>query len=427
MRPGTVLRRIPSLTLTYVSTLLRRLHTRPGAFAFVGFLFIYVALIRYCNVSYYRDPTSAFFDPTRGYDRLYSASRQVDAESFIHNANASNPSQDTRKSVKMCVGIATVAREDEQYIRSTIGSLLDGLAPNERDEIYFLVLIAHTTPDEHPIYGEKWLVNVMDKVLLYDVSQKKMADLAHWEAEMDYRKKAIFDYTYVLQKCIDTGAQWITMVEDDTLAVDGWYPRAIEALERADEQHPPTADQDWLYMRMFFTEEFLGWNAEEWPRYLIGSIAVAGMAIMTLLLIRQFVLEKTITNTVLVVVALVCCPASVLLYFAAGRISMQPFQPGVYQMPRFGCCAQGLIFSNRMAPKVVARLSQKREGFVDQIIESWANEAGLVRWVVVPSLLQHIGAHSSKGDDFGGEAKYDRSVAQKIWNFGFELYDDKIT
>lgn len=324
----------------------------------------------------------------------------------------------------MCVGIATVGRDGEQYVRSTIGSLLDGLTPKERGEIYFLVLIAHTAPHVHPIYGEQWLTNVVDKVLLYDVSQTQMTDLMAWEKDKDYRKKAIFDYTYVLQRCQDTGAQWIAMIEDDTLAVDGWYPKAMEALQIADEQHSPSNEMDWLYMRLFFTEEFLGWNSEEWPRYVVGSFGVVGMVATVLLLIRRFAFEKTITNTVITVICFLCTPACILLYFLAGRLSMQPLSPGVYQMPKFGCCAQGFVFSHRMAPKVIARLAQKREGFVDEIIEAWANEADLVRWVVVPSLLQHIGGHSSKGDDFDSKAKYDRSVAERVWNFGFETYHD---
>lgn len=95
-------------------------------------------------------------------------------------------------------------------------------------------------------------------------------------------------------------------------------------------------------------------------------------------------------------------------------------------MPKFGCCGQGFAFSHQMAPKLIARLASVRVGFVDEIIEAWANEVDLVRWVAIPSLLQHIGGHSSKGDDYGGKAKYDRSVAEKIWNFGFEMYDDNV-
>jgi len=411
MRPGNVLRWVRS----------------PAAITLIAFLIIYLALVHYCSFSFYRDPTSAFFDPTRGYERKYSHSRQEEADLFIQNNNGSAPSNPTGpQNPQMCVSIATVARDEEQYVRSTIGSLLDGLTQAERADIYLVVLIAHTDPDAHPIYGEPWLTNVVDKVLLYDVGQTQMTDLERWEKEKQYRKKAIFDYTYVLQRCYDSGVHWVTMIEDDTLAVKGWLSKAFESLEAADFLHPTSNERDWLYMRLFFTEEFLGWNSEEWPRYLQGAIRVVGMIAMVLLLIRQFVLDKTITNAVIAFVCLVCAPACIVLYFAAGRLSVQPLSPGVYEMPKFGCCAQGLVFSRRMVPKVIARLAQMREGYVDEIIEAWGNELSLVRWVTIPSLLQHIGGHSSKGDDFGSKSKYDRSVAEKIWNFGFELYDEAV-
>ena len=404
-------------------SLLRWAHS-PTAVALLAFLFIYLGLVRYCSHSFYRDPTSAFFDPTRGYKRHYSLTRQEEAETFIENSSSTSSKTPARNDPQLCIGIATVGRDGEQYVRSTIGSLLDGLTPTERAEIYLVVLIAHTTPNDHPIYAEQWLTNVVDKVLLYNVDQHKTDDLMRWELDKDYRKKAIFDYTYVLQNCHNRGSQWIAMIEDDTLAVKGWYPKAIEALEKADALQPGGAEKDWLYLRLFFTEEFLGWNSEEWPRYLLGSIGVVGMAMMVLLLIRLFLLEKIITNSVLIVICLVWTPACILLYFLAGRLSVQPLSPGVYQMPRFGCCAQGLIFSDRIVPKVISRLALIREGFVDEIIEAWANEGGLIRWVSIPSLLQHIGGHSSKGDDFGSKSKYARSVAEKIWSFGFEMYHD---
>ncbi|KAL6716992.1 hypothetical protein ACLMJK_004906 [Lecanora helva] len=396
----------------------------PAAVALAAFFFLYLGVIQYCSYYFYRDPTSAFFDPTRGYERRYSLARQEEADRLIQSNSSAVPSSKTPRKPQMCVGIATVGRDEEQYITSMIGSLLEGLSGTERSEVYLAVLIAHTNPDEHPIYGEQWLTDSVDKVLLYDVNQKQKDDLMAWEKEKNYRKKAVFDYTYVLQRCRETGARWIAMIEDDTLAVKGWYPKAIKALETADSLHPTTNEKDWLYMRLFFTEEFLGWNTEEWPRYLAGSVGVAGMVGMVLLLVRQFLFDTVITNAVVAFICLVLTPACIMLYFFAGRLSMQPLHPGVYEMPKFGCCAQGLVFSHRMAPKVVSRLAQVREGFVDEIIEAWANEANLVRWVVIPSLLQHIGGHSSKGDDFGDKSKYDRSVAEKIWNFGFEMYDD---
>ena len=404
---------------------LRWLRGRPRTSSFLAFLFVYVALIHYCRQAYYRDPTSAFFDPVRGYEQRYSLKRQDDADTFIRNANLTTFVQTTPQDPKMCIGIATVAREREQYVRRTIGSLIDGLDPREREQILLIVLIAQADPQMHPIYGEPWLTNVVDKTLLYEVSQGRHQNIIDWEMNKDYRKKAVFDYTYVLQRCVSAGTPWISMIEDDTLAVDGWFPRVMEALQKADEQHSTTEEMDWLYLRLFYTEEFLGWNKEEWQEYLAASFAVTGMTGMALLFIRQFIFEKTITNSVIAIACLLCVPACILLYFMAGRLSMQPTLPGLYQMPQFGCCAQGLVYSHKTAGKLITRLSQVREGYVDQIVEAWANEANLVRWVTIPSLLQHVGTSSSKGDDRGSAAKYGRSVAEKIWSFNFEDYEDE--
>jgi len=407
---------------SYTSKFLYTILSRPGGAAFIAFLFIYVALIRYCSSAYYRDPTSYFLDPNRAYERKYSVVRKEDAESYIHNTNTSTFPRITPKKLKMCVGIATVARDGDQYVRSTIGSLLDGLTPDERGEIHLGVLIAHTGPHVHPIYGQQWLTNAVDKVYLYDVGQERFQNLVQWEKENDYRWKAVFDYTYILQRCLDTGAEWIAIIEDDTLAVDGWYSRAIEAVTKADEQHHWGTKSDWLYLRLFYTEEFLGWNSEEWPRYLAASVGITGMIAMVLLLVRQFRFEKSITNIVITVVCLICTPACIALYFLAGRLSMQPLNRGVYTMPNFGCCGQGFVFPPLMASKIISRLAQKRVGFVDEMIEEFAKDTDLNKLVVIPSLLQHIGTKTSKEDDFVN-TKTRNTVSEKIWNFGFEMYE----
>ncbi|KAL8950796.1 MAG: hypothetical protein Q9183_007502, partial [Haloplaca sp. 2 TL-2023] len=91
-------------------------------------------------------------------------------------------------------------------------------------------------------------------ILTYEISNTTQFDLlVQWEKDKDYRRKAVFDYTYVLESCIYTDAAWIAMVEDDTIAVRGWYPRVMNALDVADSK-----SIDWLYLRLFFTEKFFG-------------------------------------------------------------------------------------------------------------------------------------------------------------------------
>ena len=432
MRPGNQLQRFVIILLSPLRSFVQLCGSscspnKPWPWVCLAFVLIYLALIRYSTITFYRDPTSAFFDPTRGYARQYSLTRQTQVDAFLEKSDTSHGSRTQLKvPPKLCIGIATVARENEQYIASTIGSLIEPLSDAEREQIYLAVLIAHTEPNTHPIYGQQWLTTLANKVLLYDISKEQREQLAEWEEFGVYQRKAIFDYTYVMQKCVDRGAEWVAMIEDDTLAVRDWYPRLMDSLIQADTQHRVEGHNgEWLYLRMFFTEEFLGWNAEEWPNYLATSSLRVGVNVALLLLARRFVFRNTLTNSMVAMWSLVFVPALIALYYLAGKLSMQPLRPGVHEMPEFGCCAQGLVFSSRMARETIKHLREEGAGFVDQLIESWANENGYVRWVVMPSLLQHIGAHSSKGDDMGSQAKWHRSVAEKIWNFGFELYDDR--
>lgn len=81
-----------------------------------------------------------------------------------------------------------------------------------------------------------------------------LTTLATWAQEKGYRKKAIFEYTDWLPRCQDTGARWIAMIEDDTLALKGWCPRFIEALATANDQYAAIDNNNPLYLRLSFEE-----------------------------------------------------------------------------------------------------------------------------------------------------------------------------
>ena len=408
--------RICSDTPLYV----HRLLTTVAGRTFLSFLLLYLLLIQLCRHAFYRDPTSAFFDPARAYQHVYSLQRLRQADDFINAADSSvkKPPLSDPQTI-MCLGIATVERPDEQYVRPAFGSLMEGLTDEERKHIHTVVLIGHTDPQQHPIYHETWLENTADKILTYDTSNTTQFDLlVQWEKDKDYRRKAIYDYIYLLETCIQSGAAWITMVEDDTVAVRGWYPRAMAALDLTDSK-----STDWLYLRLFFTEKFFGWNAEFWPTYLLSSVLIIIAVAVLLLAFRRLRYHTLISNWLILTACFVYTPAFILLYFMAGKLSMRPLPPGVHEMPNYGCCAQGMVFSSPVAARVVDKLRQKEVGFVDMILEAWANEEKLTRFAVVPSLLQHIGGHSSKGDDFAPAQPM--SVAKTIFNFGFELYEQR--
>ncbi|KAL8675895.1 MAG: hypothetical protein Q9224_007356, partial [Gallowayella concinna] len=122
----------------FPSSLSRLLTTVPSRTLLV-FFFFYLLLGRYCKYAFYRDPTSACFDPSRAYEHIYSLQRQRQANAFIQAANstrARNESRLNEPGTTMCLGMATVERPGEQYVRYAFGSLIEGLTEHERNHIY---------------------------------------------------------------------------------------------------------------------------------------------------------------------------------------------------------------------------------------------------------------------------------------------------
>ncbi|KAJ9491093.1 hypothetical protein VN97_g2163 [Penicillium thymicola] len=134
-----------------------------------------------------------------------------------------------------------------------------------------------------------------------------------------------------MQDCYDTGAEYEAMIEDDTLAVKGWLPSALQALDIVKER---TANERWIYLRLFYVDDLLGWNSEEWPRYLAWSFAIwvllTGMMVAAK---RVFTPDpKTFPAGAIWTTPCVFIPAAIALHFMAGKQTMWPISPGIHEM-----------------------------------------------------------------------------------------------
>lgn len=185
----------------------------------------------------------------------------------------------------MCVGIATVKRPgQEQHVRATVGSLLEGLSDAERAEVYLIVFIVNTNPSVHPIYHEPWLSAVVNKVLTYNISAEDMNQLRKFEDDGMPRNISLYDYGVILQDCFDTNADWIAIIEDDVIARASWYKEVRMSLQTVQAQ---AQNVSWLYLRMFYTKIFFGYVSEHWSRYLSASSASFLLLLAVLVMSRS--------------------------------------------------------------------------------------------------------------------------------------------
>ncbi|RDL40074.1 uncharacterized protein BP5553_00053 [Venustampulla echinocandica] len=391
--------------------------TRPPVTILACFSILYLFLVQYLRQANYRDPTSYFFDPARAYERIYSTDRIEQADAFIQSAKLQSAGPEpSQQPPVVCIGVVTVKRREDQYVRRTIGSLLEGLPNEERRSIYLNILVGHAEPSEHPISGEKWIETLPDKVLEY--RKTDIARIQQWEEGGWYRNKTIFDYTYLLNDCYATGARYIAMIEDDTLAVEGWYPRVLEALKDIEKEMERRAGVEWVFLRLFYTEELFGWNSENWPIYVFWSFMSWAIITSSLIAVRSRLrsMQAFLSNAAILTISGVCIPALGAFFFASGRNSIWPLTPGIHEMNKFGCCSQGYVYPRDIVAPLLQRTNLETDWLVDMMIEDIADDEGWVRWARTPALLQHIGTSSPKGHGFD-------ETAGQLWNFGFELYE----
>jgi len=421
---------IPRLNHRVLSASQAQLVSSP-VFQFVSaFTVLYIVAILYLRHGSSSDPSSWFFDARNAYAHRYSTFRSKQAADYVKNAStAPSFKRMVAGTPDVCVGIPSFARNGTRYLSLTIGSLFEGLTQPERDRLHVLVLIAHTDPETHPAYREPWLTNLADDILSYDLPPEEFRHIADLEKDRgSFREKTLFDQIYVLKACYATGAELIVKFEDDVLAMDGWFHRMVKGTKLAAQQSAKSKRYgDYLYLRLFYTEEYFGWNSEEWRLYLSISLLVTMLFVACLTTLRSRIpsSRRRLTISVVVMSCTVVAPALILLFFAVGRVTLFPMPEGVNLMNNFGCCSQGQVFPRSKIPDLVEYLQRIRIGYIDTLTEAYADEHDELRWALTPSVIQHIGEKSTK-DNEPPDTKYmsfGYSVSHKLWSFPFERYD----
>lgn len=384
----------------------------------------YALLFFYCRYHSARDPTSYFFQPEEGYRPQYSISRIQESLHFLSSNHSSIRPAPTN--CTLCVGIVTVKRPLAQNLNTTVGSLLDNLSQEQRSSIAIHVLFAHVIASAHPDYGQPWL-SAADRIFTYEQLNAPIATLKRLEHERRISEKSLIDYRLSLESCYNhTNSPWILMLEDDVVAQRHWYERTLQALQTVQKWEREGKVKRWLYLRLFYTEKFLGWNTEDWPVYLVWSIlaiSVTGALGICARHVRSW--QGVLTNSFLAVICLIGVPIGILLYFLAGRMTVQPMRPGVHLMNRHGCCSQALLFPREHVPLLSHYLEWNRRTFpkpVDSAIEMLGDQAGMDRLVISPSQMQHVGAASYKENRpfYQWEGMHSVYGAHGVWNVGFE-------
>lgn len=159
----------------------------------------------------------------------------------------------------------------------------------------------------------------------------------------------------------------------------------------------------WLYLRLFYTETSLGWEADTdfWYRnMLLFYIMVVALSAIILFCTR-YLFQGSRTRLDLATIAvltLITTPAFATFFFMIGKYNILPLN-GVERMDRFGCCTQALVFPRSAAIDLLQELRGRQQGGqTDTLIEEYADKTGYERFALAPQVVQHVGLISSRNN-----------------------------
>ena len=387
-----------------MKVLLRRRHHYSASSqlkAVLVFAAVYCIAVQYFRVVSAPDPSSLFFNFRIGYERRYTSVRINEATEFIAKSQSSNLELKASTDPSICLAIPTVQRNGIMYFDLLVGSLLDGLSNEEQTDIIVLPFIANIDPHAHHAYNQTWLHTLTDTVFTYEnVSLIDKARMRSQESPDGHKNKALFDYSYMLRRCLETNAPYISMLEDDVIAADGWYRRTKAAVQEMENMAEYRSS---LYLRLFYNTRIQGWNSESWPLYLFCSVAFEILLVSFLRLVRRVnkAASRFLTLRTSLFILLVCSPACVGLYFAAGRLTVHPNPTGIHQMNGYGCCSQALLFPRSQVTPLLRYFRKRRTGPRDELIEEYADRNRLTRWALTPVYFSTSaqGAQSGEATD----------------------------
>jgi hypothetical protein len=222
------------------------------------------------------------------------------------------------------------------------------------------------------------------------------------------------------------------MLEDDAIAADGWYLKTVDALTQLVRRSDFGKT---VYLRLFYNERLLGWNSEETTRYVVNVVLFELLVLIVGLALMRYgpphLSATLLTPATLVVIVGVVTPMCIALYFLAGRLTVAGPPKGLHRMDTYGCCSQAFVFPRVQIPGLLDWYEEYHDGYidpvslvrrtqVDSLTEIYANENGLVRYALTPSVFQHVGGTSTKPTF---TTRWGRSNTENIWNFSFERLD----
>ncbi|KAK9710062.1 hypothetical protein K7432_008663 [Basidiobolus ranarum] len=350
--------------------------------------FIYLA--SYFIVSYlYADVSfSSFASKELSWSR--GPQRIQEAEKFIQNL----PSRNTPPvfainphGLDVCIGILPSNHPENflQVAEVTIGSLFDTFTAEDRSRIHVTLFLPETGSKAH-LEATKGYSHLLNSVLLYpEQGYQKIVSLDNPVAssggqEYNRNTKEIFEYAHILQHC-DAKRPMYTLILRDVVATRDWFRQLELALASVNYR------DDWLYMRMFYSEELLGFHLRD---SLWIFLYISASIVLFKWMLHRFLPGHPNYHTFLTIslVLLIC-----LIPWSIGRQNLFPISSGASELPN-GCCTEAVVYNQNHIPALLSSLLDHESSHIRPLtsrLSQFATAQQLRQLAWTPSAFQAVG------------------------------------
>lgn len=287
----------------------------------------------------------------------------------------------------MCIGILSKSRQGSKYnyVNQAIMSLLTKTPLKLDRQIKMIAFNTDETNQNHHLLNMKHLIKIVNISANASLTSKP-------------RLKEALDYALALEYLHREMCEYSLVIEDDALIAHNWYRSLTNGLEFIKRNHNET---NLLYVKLFTGYKFFDWNWLSLP-LMVLKVCLYSLLLLGLNMIVEIKFLKLKFNTPLKSSCLLVNSFGVCVFFytisvAPCGFGVRPYSTGFGTVSLLIPHAKLLMLARHLQSINYGYLngSVKEFNAKDIVMDIFKDENKWYEFIIEPSLVQHIGMHSS--------------------------------
>ena len=322
-------------------------------------------------------------------ETYFTDKRRIDQR--LNTQNIPNRFRDDNVGVDIAIGVVTVRRTHPQYrvkYLTQVMAQLDKLRTQDRLFSEKALFICNAEPYQN---------NHTEADQLSEFFFVK-----HHNVSASVYEKEKLDYVFCIEEALKFNPRYVLIIEDDFLPSDGFFDILHNTLFLSIKESPDIDSEksrNWAFLKLFYPERWQGYASETKPILELFGIGCIGGSFSILIYVLCHRRSSSCERGVMFILG---ASYFIIVCVLIGRqyvITMKQNWPSLYSLQKAPeCCTPAVLYPSHHLPSLLtflrkAKCSQSNP--IDFVLDEYANNFKLRRYLVEPNLGRHIGLISS--------------------------------